>query len=343
MRSATASLRSTGRTCPAPGKTSSVAPRTRSTMRSDSWTDSTPSSPPARTTTGTRIAPSRSERSVPRRRLVEPAPRGRRAGEAHLAHADDVAAPGLGTEVGPGQHEPVARMAPDALGQAPFQRRRLGPDDPTVGRPAGGAVDEDQRSHPPSHDRRVVDGQPEGDRSPERVAGDDGIVQVQGLDDLGDVVDHPAEAERGRDRRRPPEAALVDGDDPSTPVTQVGGERGEDPDVGAVPVEQHDRTSRTALLDVERAAIGGGDGVDGLGREAQATVGRRVGCRVEAAEDATLVDRDRGPDGEGRRSQTGQEHATHVETLPRIGPPRTTGPLWSASDGLSRAPSPTRR
>lgn len=67
-------------------------------------------------------------------------------------------------------------------------------------------------------------------------------------------------------------------------------------------VEQDHRPTGPALLDVEAAAIGCGDGVNPIGREREAGVGVRIGSAIERRQDPALVDHDPGRDtGKHRR------------------------------------------
>ena len=57
-------------------------------------------------------------------------------------------------------------------------------------------------------------------------------------------------------------------------------------------VEEHYRLCGAALLGVEAAAVGRGDGVDALGRDREAIVGVGIRRVMEPGEDMMLIDRD---------------------------------------------------
>ena len=65
------------------------------------------------------------------------------------------------------------------------------------------------------------------------------------------IVDQPVEAERRRHRRRAAESSLVDGNHAPTTRHQPRRQRSEDPEVGAVTVQQHYRPAGAALLGVQ--------------------------------------------------------------------------------------------
>jgi hypothetical protein len=111
------------------------------------------------------------------------------------------------------------------------------------------------------------------------------------------------------------------------PRHQLGGQQGEDPEVGAVTVEEHHGLSGAALLGVEAAAVGRGDGVGALGRERDAIVGVGIRRVMEPGEDTLLIDRDAGH----KRTREPSGH----EVLPAM--PAATRPLLPSP---RRSPSP---
>ena len=203
----------------------------------------------------------------------------------------------------------------DVLGQGPVECRRLRPRQGTISRSSGRAVDQHQRRDAVGDDVRTFDSETERHRATHRVAHHDGAAEIEHAEHGGEIVDQPVEAERRRHRRRAAETPLVDGDHPPATRHQPRRQRSEDPEVGAVTVEQHHRPSGAALLGVQVAAVGRGDGMGALGREGEAIVGVGIRRGIEPGEDTMLVDHDAGDKRTDEPSGHQVSPATHVAAV----------------------------
>ena len=213
-----------------------------------------------------------------------------RAREADRAHRLDVTSARSDAEIGPREHQAMAMMPADALGHLPVEHRRLDPRERTIGGSSGRAVDQHQRRDSVGYHVRTFDSETQRHRATHRVAHHDGAAEIEHTEHRGQVIDEPIEAERHRHRRRATESSLVDGNHAPTTRHQPRRQRGEDPEIAPETVQQHHRPAGAALLGVQHATVGRGDGPDALGRkgEAVAEVGIRRG--IEPGEDTMLVD-----------------------------------------------------
>jgi hypothetical protein len=105
----------------------------------------------------------------------------------------------------------------------------------------------------------MIDSENKRHRAAHGVAHHDGVAEIEHAQHGGEIVDQPVEAEGRRHRGRTAESPLVHGDHAPATRHQLRGQRSEDPEVGAVTVEEHHRPPGAALLGVEGAAVGRGD------------------------------------------------------------------------------------
>jgi hypothetical protein len=162
------------------------------------------------------------------------------------------------------------------------------------------------------------------------VAHHDGVAEIEHAQHGGEIVDQPVEAEGRRQRGRTAEPPLVHGEHAPATRHQLRGQRSEDPEVGAVTVEEHHRPPGAALLGVEGAAVGRGDGVDALGREGEAIGAVGIRRSIEPGEDTVLIDHDAGDDRPSEPSGHQVSPATHVAEV------RSAVVRWADSQTLAR-------
>ena len=158
----------------------------------------------------------------------------------------------------------------------------------------------------------MLDRETQRHRAPHGVADHDGAAEIERVQHGGDVVDEPVEAEGRGHRRRAAEPAVVHGDHAPATFRQTRGQGREDPEVGAVAVEQHHRPPGAGLLEVDAGAVGCGDGVGALGREGERVVEVGVGRGVEPGQDTSLVDHRGGDEGTGEPQRHEIPPAAHV-------------------------------
>jgi hypothetical protein len=110
------------------------------------------------------------------------------------------------------------------------------------------------------------------------VADDDRVLKVEAFEHPRRVIDETREAEHRRHRRGPTESALVHRDHPTVAGDQGGAAIGEErAHRCAVAVKQEHRAARSALLDMELAAVGCRDRVRALTGKPKVAVGVGVG------------------------------------------------------------------
>ena len=130
-------------------------------------------------------------------------------------------------------------MAAGLFGHGPIEDGHLRPSQRAISWAPRRAVDHDEHTNAIGDDVGPFDRQAERHRPRHRVTNDDRFEEVEPVQHCGDIVNQPAEAECRR-HRRAAEAAMVDGDHADLPPPPCG-QRGKDPQVGTVSVEQHHR------------------------------------------------------------------------------------------------------